>query len=71
MDEEFLKNNFRDMCEHMRQFKRREKRKEKIIKEYVSNFEAAYKKAKEIGFSELPHTSYHIYQLLEDSKMKI
>ena len=36
------------------------------MKGYVSNFEAAYKKAKEKGLPELPHT-YHMYQLLENS----
>ena len=68
MDDEFLKDNITDMCEHIRQFMKLEKRKDEKMKNYVSNFEAAYKKAKEKGLPELPHT-YRMYQLLENSKI--
>ena len=68
MDDEFLKDNITDMCEHIRQFMKLEKKKDEKMKSYVSNFEAAYKKAKEKGLPELPHT-YRMYQLLENSKI--
>ena len=68
MDEEFLKDNITDMCEHIRKFMKLEKKKYEKMKGYVSNFEAAYKKAKEKGLPELPHT-YRMYQLLENSKI--
>ena len=65
MDEEFLKDNITDMCEHIRKFMKLEKKKDEKMKSYVSNFEAAYKKVKEKGLPELPHT-YHMYQLLKN-----
>ena len=68
MDEEFLKDNITDMCEHIRKFMKMEKKKDEKMKTYVSNFEAAYKAAKEKGLPELPHT-YRMYQLLENSKI--
>ena len=45
-----------------------EKKEEEKMKSYVSNFEAAYKVAKEKGLPELPH-AYRMYQLLENANI--
>ena len=68
MDDEFKKDSITDMCEHIRKFMKMEKKEEEKMKSYVSNFEAAYKVAKEKGLPELPHT-YRMYQLLENANI--
>ena len=64
MDNEFQKDNLTDMCEHIRVFMRMTKKKEQTMKAYISDFEAAYKKAKEKGLPAMPH-KFMMWSLLE------
>ena len=64
MDSEFKKDNLTDMCEHIRLFMRMTKKKETGMKQYISDFEAAYKKAKEKGLPAMPH-KFMMWSLLE------
>ena len=64
MDSEFKKDNLTDMCEHIRLFMKMTKKKETTMKQYISDFEAAYKKAKEKGLPVMPH-KFLMWSLLE------
>ena len=64
MDKEFQKDSLTDMCEHIRAFMKMVKGKEETMKAYISNFEAAYKKAKEKGLPVMP-PKFMMWSLLE------
>ena len=64
MDKEFQKDSLTDMCEHIRAFMKMVKGKEQTMKAYISNFEAAYKKAKEKGLPAMP-PKFMMWSLLE------
>ena len=64
LDSEFKKDNLTDMCEHIRHFMKMTKKKDTSMKQYISDFEAAYKKAKEKGLPEMPH-KFLMWSLIE------
>lgn len=64
MDQEFQKDSLTDMCEHIRVFMKMTKKKETTMKSYISDYEAAYKKAKEKGLPVMP-PKFLMWSLLE------
>merc|ERR1711911_88900 len=64
MDKEFQKDSLTDMCEHIRAFMKMVKGKEQTMKAYISDYEAAYKKAKEKGLPAMP-PKFMMWSLLE------